>query len=710
MGSIILKQLIMYIKVCGFFIICLLIVGCHPDAGQKTELKTREALLSIEKNNDLIIKFVENDTLSLHSEIDSLIKIIVRNLKDNRELLVYPRLWQIFERNDREIKIMYEFRVPDADDIVIQCDIAISVLDDAFSFSGTVSCASEKWQIRELTCPLFTELSVKGSDTQIIWPNSLGERFSDLNQFGSRSFDYPSTSGSMPWFTINSGNQGIYLGCHDKERGSKNFRLEYLNKRNIFRSSVSFPVYANKFIIPPVMIKPYTGTWHIASKFYRSWFDTHFRLPVISDWMRDNAGLMLTILKQQNGSVMWHYNDIEKLCDIAGKLNIRLIGLWGWAIGGHDRLYPDYTPDNLLGGMEKLKKAISSARKRGFKIIVYSNGTIMDASTEFYRTNGIKTIQMNEKKQPNIEFYLKHSNTSPVILARACPGSSLWRNLILGLAQNAKSLGVDAFYIDQVGVRVPFLCFSDKHDHILPQEAYTKYRFKMMHDIRASMKETDPEFSIITEGTVDALLPEIDVFHGLGPGSIITPNSFPEMFRYTFPESIIIQLNPSPALTRYDANYAAVYGLRHEIMCRYEPDAEYLKSGHLPSQKDYSDLYINDPPSVKKITEAPAGEVSDYVHKLIEFENRYGLFFRRGKFIDHDGIEITGEDIVAKGFLSGNRLAVVVWNRNSSGVRNFSVSVGGYRLAEIAEPGKTDVSLTSGLDANSLRLLIFEKN
>ncbi|MBK9392330.1 MAG: hypothetical protein IPN68_19885 [Bacteroidetes bacterium] len=704
------KTILLFCKSGSVIIMCILLSGCTMPDGQKIELNTTEAILTIANNGNLTIKFIDNQSLGIRSDLDSILKIIVTNIKDKSEFKVYALHGQIVENSDSELKILYEICVNQLESSVIKAEMVISVEENAFCFSGTVSCESDKLNIKNFTFPVFEEISYPDSGTNVFWPNSLGERFSDLLQFGSRSFDYPSTSGSMPWFTINSGNHGIYIGCHDQERGSKTFRLEYLKNRNSFSSSVSFPVFANKFIIPPVMIKPYSGSWHIASKYYRSWFDTYFSLPVISDWMRDNAGLMLTILKQQNGSVMWHYNDIEKLCDIAEKLNIRLIGLWGWAIGGHDRLYPDYTPDELLGGMEKLKKAISAARKRGFKIIVYSNGTIMDASTEFYRTKGIETIQMNEKKQPNIEFYLKHSNTSPVILARACPGSSLWRNTILGLAQNAKSLGVDAFYIDQVGVRVPFLCFSDKHDHILPQEAYTKYRFKMMHDIRASMKETDPEFSIITEGTVDALLPEIDVFHGLGPGSIITPNSFAEMFRYTFPESIIIQLNPSPALTRYDANYAAVYGLRHEIMCRYEPDAEYLKSGHLPSQKDYSDLFINDPPSVKKITEAPAAEVSDYVHKLIEFENRYGLFFRRGKFIDQDGIKITGEDIVAKGFLSGNKLAVVVWNRNLSEVRNYSVEAEGYKLKGVAEPGNTEGSLSDGLDANSLRMLIFEKN
>ncbi len=678
--------------------------------GRKIELKTTESVLAIGNNGIMTIQFIDNKYLCLQSAIDSILRINVRNVKDNSEYLVYALNGQIVDNNDSKLIISYEIPVNQFDSIMVRAEIVISVADDAFCFSGTAICKSDKLLIKDLTFPVFSEISCPDSSTQIFWPNSLGERFSSPVQFAARSFDYPATSGSMPWFTVNSGNQGIYIGCHDSKRGSKTFRLEYLKKRNRLRSSVSFPVYANNFQIPPVIVKHYKGTWHVVSRYYRSWFDTQFELPVISDWIRDNAGLMLTILKQQNGSVMWDYNDIEKLCDIAGRLNIRLIGLWGWAIGGHDRLYPDYSPDELLGGAEKLKKEISAAHKRGFKVIVYSNGTIMDASTDYYRKYGITTIQMNEKKQPNIEFYLKHSNTSPVILARACPGSALWRNTILGLAQNARSLGTDAFYIDQVGVRGPFLCFSDNHDHILPQEAYTKYRYKMMHDIRASMKETDPEFSIITEGTVDALLPEIDVFHGLGPGSIITPNSFPEMFRYTFPESIIIQLNPSPALTRYDANYAAVYGLRHEIMCRYEPDTEYLKSGYLPSKNDYADLFINDPPSVKKITEAPAEEVSDYVHKLIEFENRYGLFFRRGKFIDQDGIEITGDDIVAKGFLSGNQTGVVVWNKNLTESRNFSVSVKGSVLQKQTGPGLCEDQSAMVLEANSLRLLIFEKN
>jgi hypothetical protein len=292
----------------------------------------------------------------------------------------------------------------------------------------------------------------------------------------------------------------------------------------------------------------------------------------------------------------------------------------------------------------------------------------------------------------------------------ACPGSALWRNTIMNLALNAKSLGVDAFYIDQVGVRGPLMCYSKNHDHSKPQEAFTKYRVQMMHEIRTRMKEIDPDFSIITEGTVDELLTDIDVFHGLGPGSIITPYAFPEMFRYTFPESIIIQLNASPATDRYNANYATVYGLRHEIMSRYEADAEYLKSGKIPTKKSYSECFVNDPPVLSTMNSVSAREVTSYTYDLLQFENDNSSFFRNGKFIDDDGIEVSGNDILAKGFINGKSMGVVVWNRNLSEKRDFIVKVAGYNLVKSSEPEDQVTSTASPLNANSIRLLVFEKN
>jgi len=677
---------------------------------EKYKLKTSTATLTIDQNGNLKIIKDKGQVIQINTSLNNLWKITLINNQNGKELVFAPDKNVNLSINDNVLRLDKDSFLSENTSIPIKVEFTISVRDDAFCFSGSLKSDSKDWKVKELLYPDISGIKINDKNVKIYWPNSLGECFDNSQQFGSKSFEYPGTNGSMAWFSLNTPESGLYVGCHDSLRGSKKFMVDFSNAEKSFNTSINFPVYNDEFTIPEVMIKPYIGSWHNGSKFYRGWYDKNFKMATVSQWTRDNSGLLLAILKQQNGSVMWDYKDVDKLCDIGEKLNIKLIGLWGWGVGGHDHLYPNYTPDNLLGGRKEVKEAIERAHKRGFKVIVYSNGTIMDASTDFYLYNGIETILLNEKKQPRIEYYLKHSNTTPVIQAMACPGSALWRNTIMNLALNAKSLGVDAFYIDQVGVRGPIMCYSKNHDHSTPQEAFTKYRVQMMHDIRNKMKQIDPEFSIITEGTVDELLTDIDVFHGLGPGSSITPNAFPEMFRYTFPESIIIQLNASPATDRYNANYATVYGLRHEIMSRYEADAEYLKSGKIPTKENYSECFVNDPPDLSTMNKVPAKEVTSYTYDLIQFENDNASFFRNGKFIDEDGIEVSGNDILAKGFISGKRMGVVVWNRNLSEKRDFSVMVPGYNLVKSVDPKNQVASASSPLDANSIRLLIFEKN
>ena len=674
----------------------------------KLELKTTEATLSIDKKGDLSI-IQTNGEIQVKTSINNLWEIILKNTETNKEIVLAPDEDIELKKSDEGIelkkgKFLFENNV-----LPIEANFTISVKNNAFCFSGTLQSNTDEWIFKELKYPDFSQLVIKNKEIKIYWPNSLGECFDNPEQFGTRSFQYPGTSGSMAWFSVNTPKSGIYIGGHDPQMGSKTFQLDCSNT-NSYRTSLSFPIYNAQFKIPDVFIKLYGGDWHVASLYYRDWYDKNFQLAKIPQWMRDNAGLVLNILKQQNGSVMWSYKDIDRLCDIGEKLNLNLIGLWGWAIGGHDRLYPNYAPDNLMGGRMELEKAIKRAQQRGFKVICYSNGTIMDTSTDYYLYNGKETLQLTENSRPNIEYYLKHTNTTPVVLARACPGSALWRKTIMDLASNAQSLGMDAFYIDQVGVRSPVMCFADNHEHGLPQEAYTKYRFQMMKEVRNKMQETDPEFPIITEGTVDALLPYVDAFHGLGPGQRVSPNGFPELFRYTFPESIIIQLNSSPAMKRSDVNFASVYGLRHEIMCRYEPDADYLRSGKIPTKEDYKNYFIKDPPDLNTITDASAKETELYAHSIIQFENDNSIFFRNGKFIDQEGINVSGNDILAKGFVNGKKIGVVLWNQHLSEQRNFSISVPGYKLIKSSEPNKPDVNANSPLVANSLRLLIFEKN
>jgi len=679
-------------------------------ASEKFELKTTEATLTIDQKGILKVNQNNGQTIQISTSVSSLWKIVLKSNLNNKEYEFTPEKNYSISKSDDFIRLSVNSFSAVNETLPIKAEFTISVKDDAFCFSGTLKSESKEWIFKELNYPNLTGIQIKSEKTGIYWPLGLGEYYADPEAFGNKSLLYPSGEGAaMAWFSVNSPNAGLYIGNHDPSQETKVINLAYDKSTKIFKTNINTPIYSNEYSIPDIIVKAYVGEWYVAAKFYRSWYDKHFKVANSSEWTKDNSGWLLAILKQQNMEVMWPYKDIDKLCDIADQFNLGTIGLFGWGYGGHDHVYPNYTPDNLMGGREELKKAIERAHTRGKKIIIYANGKIMDTSTDFYIYNGAEAIVIQENKQPQIQYYIKQKNATPVIFAQACTGSEVWRNTMYNLALQAASFGADGILFDEVGIMGETFCFANNHNH-RPGMSDAPYRLQMINEARQKAREINPDFVVMTEGTNDVIIRGIDFHHGCGVGFQLTvnQNAFPELFRYTFPELLTTQRNPNPMITRTDANFAAIYGQRHEIESRYPGDVEYLLKGTLPTAESYSNVVS--PPDITKMNLVPAKEATDYVFSLIKFEQTNNDFFRYGKFIDREGIEITGKDIIAKGFINKNRTGVAVWNTNLSERRDFSVSIPGYKLVKATEPGKTEVNASLPLDANSVRLLIFEKN
>jgi hypothetical protein len=237
----------------------------------------------------------------------------------------------------------------------------------------------------------------------------------------------------------------------------------------------------------------------------------------------------------------------------------------------------------------------------------------------------------------------------------------------------------------------------------------------MLNEIRNELKKINPEFIIMTEATNDAVITDIDYHHGWGIGSAIDPvgfgknlHTFTSMYRYTFPELIETQRNASPMITRSEANFSAVYGLRHEIETRYDEDVDYLLREKMPDSNSYSNVWYF-PPFPDRVNERPAKDATQYIHDLIAFENKNADFFRLGTFIDEKDFKISGEKIVAKGFKYGDRLGVVVWNTDEFQKRNFQIKIKDYQLVEVSDMYTSHAELNAPMDANSIRLLVYRK-
>ncbi|MCC5930152.1 MAG: hypothetical protein JJU28_12965 [Cyclobacteriaceae bacterium] len=611
----------------------------------------------------------------------------------------------------------------------IDLSVTVSVEGNAYLFIAKIENLETEWVVREIKVPDLNNISDSENPLTVYWPNGLGERFEDALDFGSRSFTYPSGSATMPWFALANSEGGIYIGAHDVDRNSKRFHASYNEESGNFKFDVTqFPFANGKIELPPIILQPYRGSWHTASKIYREWFDMAIPLYPSPEWVRHGSGWLLTILKQQNGEVMWEYGQMDELCDVADEWNLDVIGLFGWAHGGHDYLYPDYYPDPLMGGTQKLKEALKLAKERGKRTILYANGQLIDTSTDYYRYNGNDVIAVDERRLPYVFPIRKFNSATPMVFSKACMGAERWRQRMMELAIQAYELGADGILYDQVGVIGPSLCFSEGHLHETPATAYTTSRYEMLKQIAEHMRKIDPEFIIMSEGVIDSFLESVAYSHGWGEGfNLSNPfilagvedlktqndlimdqsNSFPELFRFTFPEHVMTQRHATPMQDRKYANYACLYGLRHELESRYKADVKYLTENIIPDHQSYADpAYYT--PDVDLMNSISPEEAKSYMHTLIEFQRAFKNILWDGKFIDNQGLRVHGRGAKAKAYKSENFVGVLIWNYSNS-AQTISVEMDGYTYLEAHEPDMMDVDVQTPLAPQSIRLLIWGK-
>ena len=76
-----------------------------------------------------------------------------------------------------------------------------------------------------------------------------------------------------------------------------------------------------------------------------------------------------------------------------------------------------------------------------------------------------------------------------------------------------------------------------------------------------------------------------------------------------------------------------------------------------------------------------------------------------------DGFKCSDDDIIARGYANGNRLAIVTTTLNAEGAKG-RLSVPGYRFVECSTIGDASVKAEGSrlnLAQNSIAVLIFEK-
>ena len=545
---------------------------------------------------------------------------------------------------------------------------------------------------------------------------------------------YPCRKLTMPWVALDTGNGTWYAAVHDAKAQTKFIGARwYSSERKIdlrFRHLISVRT-GERWVLPETVFEKMPGDWHDAAKRYRAWYDSA-RPGVMSaapDWTRDLTGWLLVIMKQQNEELMWPYTDIPKLCDVAERNGLNCIGLFGWTVGGHDHLYPDYDADPKMGGVEALKAGIAEAHRRGIRVCIYANGQLQQVgATKFWDEYGKNIALTHRNGSMYIQTYHKYKDIPVYKFALGCLYGKAWSERMKFLAHQAEGFGADAILYDQQGVMRPFECWGEGHGHPVPWRSYAEERPGFLRGIADDIRKKNPSFSIFTEGLHDSILDTIGFYHSWTPGCTkgdalavmdrdaerkAKSDPFPELFRYTFPETAMTIRFPTPMEPRFFANYAVVFGLRHEIEIRYMTDRTYVLDGKVPRRKHYGT--VKNVPDIDEMQKTPQSVANAYLKAVCDFQKAHAKYLLRGKFVDEEGFTIgragsplpAANALVAKRFIATDGTsAVCVWNISDKPV---SVAIDGLgEPTGVFAPGSADrIQSAAPLAPDSLRLYAF---
>ena len=216
-------------------------------------------------------------------------------------------------------------------------------------------------------------------------------------------------------------------------------------------------------------------------------------------------------------------------------------------------------------------------------------------------------------------------------------------------------------FYDQLGVAEEFPNWDLSREYPV-QDIFTgRYKADALREIRDHIKARNPEFALGTEWLSDCTSQFCDFVHIVEFTAL--PESFPEWFRYTFPEVVW-----SDRCVRDDndvprrVNNTLLKGLRNDI--------EVFRCRGL-------------------IDETPVYQ--EHLAKVNAIRHEFPELLLEGRYTATDGFTCSGEGIVARSYTAGRRMAVVATFTGEGQVRG-RIEAPGYELTAHRTIGPATVS------------------
>ena len=227
---------------------------------------------------------------------------------------------------------------------------------------------------------------------------------------------------------------------------------------------------------PPIVLRPYQGTWHKGADIYREWRKTWFTAPVSPAWVNDVHSWQQIQINLSEDRLLFPYQQLVEYGKDCARHGVRAIQLTGWNKGGQDRGNPTHDTDPRLGTPRDLREAIEACRQMGVEVILFNKYTWADSTTDWYR----KELYRYAARDPYGDTYtfggydydtpaqLSEINTRHLIgMCTACPA---WREIAFQEFQKSVELKAGGILQDEEGWHGPgaHYCFAPDHGHPVP--------------------------------------------------------------------------------------------------------------------------------------------------------------------------------------------------------------------------------------------------
>ncbi|MDD2707962.1 MAG: DUF6259 domain-containing protein [Verrucomicrobiae bacterium] len=566
--------------------------------------------------------------------------------------------------------LRFQYRWPDRR-LAVDCE-ARMVQDGSIWRIGVDNLTERR--ITAVTYPsLGFRVGRESRDDTLIYPRICGDCIQDPSSQGKISFVYPAQC-SMQWMDLcDEKDGGVYFSSHD--RTTQLTTIE----------SQPFPEFAPGFVklsfTKHIAIEPksqwwsqdyfvglHSGDWHWGADRYRAWAETWMKKPDTPAWLRQSMGWMGWMLQEKKGGFSSQMGGALK----AGvELDLDPIQFWGQMLkdkdGRHGGNEASYLPDLDYGGEKEFMDTVGNLRASGKHAGFYIAPNIC----EYW---GFAILPQYQGKLPpgipipdwegGYKDFATRDHKGNLSLGQMCPWAEGWRKYVhfWSIEKYIREYKVSGLYYDTLGCTAVANCFDSQlhHDGRLHVGTGGQGYLEMVRQVREAGRSADKDFYLAEEGVSDVYGQYIDL-HLISPcgagGSAWWKKPFPEMFRYTFPDYLLMDgfcnrqgKKACPGMLDAEQTVRNVFLMGH----RFDLLQQWVLS---PSSPDYKGL--------------------DYLKQTLRLRSRINDLFARARFRDTVGLKVGSDRVRAKLFQYKNEKGrgCIVTVANPRNVRDEEITV-----------------------------------